>query len=126
MPDGTLCLPRTRDTSRRRWGYLTIDARISLGFGIAVTLRFRLAGIDCPEVYGPNASESGKEAAQFTRQWVDDRAGQLVLHSYKGSRDTVGIGDGAFGRWLGTVVDANNNTLSDALTEAGYTKEDDS
>src|SRR5512136_599909 len=48
-------------------------------------IRIRLADIDCPEIYGPNACEAGKRAAAYTRSWLlnnyvfldlDDETGQ--------------------------------------------------
>lgn len=104
----------------------TVNLRISLGFGITAAFRFRLAGINAPEIYGRNAEPRGQEAAQFVRDWLDVRnsghtdSSGLVVRTYKGAQATVGIGDGAFGRWLAEVIDTNiGESLGDALVEAG-------
>lgn len=104
----------------------TVDVRISLGFGLRAALRVRLLGVDTPEVYGPNASDAGRAARAFTAEWLaaimDRGAGRLVLATYKGSQQTVGIGDGAFGRWLGSFYDGmTGESLTLALTEQGWT-----
>ncbi|SNR44164.1 nuclease homologue [Haloechinothrix alba] len=100
----------------------TVDCRISLGFGLTAALRFRLSGVDCPEVYGPDASEAGQEAARFTQEWLDTHSG-IELISHKGARDTIGIGDGAFGRWLATIIADDGTSLNVALVGAGHAKE---
>lgn len=97
----------------------TVDARISLGFGLTAAFRFRVKDVDTPEVYGPNASEEGKAARQFTGDWLASRP--LHAETYKSSGTTVGIGDGAFGRWLADFIDADSaERLTDALRQSGY------
>jgi endonuclease YncB( thermonuclease family) len=99
----------------------TVDCTITLGFGITASFRFRLFGVDAPEVYGPNASQAGRDAAVFAQQWLGEHAEQLVVRTYKGAAGTVGIGDGAFGRWLGLFADpATGDTLQGALVAAGH------
>lgn len=97
----------------------TIDARISLGFGINATFRFRVAGVNTPEIFGRNASEEGRVAHQFTKDWLVGR--DLWVRTFKSSQATVGIGDGAFGRWLAEFMDATSGeTLTQALVAQGY------
>lgn len=100
----------------------TIDCVIDRGFGDRSHVRFRLAGIDTPEIYGRNASEEGHKARQFVEDWFGmDRP--VVVVSYKADYATAGIGDGAFGRWLGSFYDAETLTgLSDALIGADLAK----
>lgn len=107
----------------------TIDMRLSLGFGLTAAFRFRLRGVNTPEVYGAKASPQGKEALLFAAAWLDQRANVrtdtsgLYVRTYKTSQSTVGIGDGAFGRWAADVLDiATDDTvrsLADDLVEAG-------
>lgn len=97
----------------------TIDAVISLGFGLQATIRIRVAGIDTPELYGVEASAAGADARDFAANWLDGR--QVNVRTFKGATNTVGIGDGAFGRWLGSFEDAETGEkLVDALREAGF------
>ena len=80
----------------------TIDAQISLGFGLSATFRFRLTGIDAKEIYGANSSEEGRQAAEFVKRWLDNHfadGNKIIVQTQKTSDATVGIGDGAFGRW---------------------------
>jgi hypothetical protein len=98
----------------------TYDLRISLGFGLAETLRFRAYGIDTPERYGKKASPGGNQATAFAQAWFEKHP-NLYIRSYKGTGATVGIGDGAFGRWLADVRDFDTNeSLTDALKAAGF------
>jgi hypothetical protein len=96
----------------------TVDARISLGFGLSGAFRFRLKDVDTPELYGRAASEQGRQARDFVDLWLKDRT--LVAETYKGSEATVGLGDGAFGRWLADFIDRDSGErLSEALRSAG-------
>jgi endonuclease YncB( thermonuclease family) len=97
----------------------TLDLRLSLGFGLTAAFRFRLAGVDAPEIYGANAEPRGREAALFAAAWLDERREGLTVRTYKGSQATVGIGDGAFSRWLADVLGPDDESLGDALVEAG-------
>lgn len=110
----------------------TIDLRLSLGFGLTAALRIRLAGVNAYEMFGARAEPRGKEAAAFVSAWLDERGNGrtdttgLYVRTYKTSQSTVGIGDGAFGRWAADVLDVlpgelidNAVSLGDALVEAG-------
>jgi micrococcal nuclease len=99
----------------------TIDCQVQLGFGIVANFRFRLSGVDAPESYGPKATPEGQAAKLFTRAWLDARKGHLVVRTQKASVETVGIGDGAYGRWLASFLDDRDAaSLADALIAAGY------
>lgn len=98
----------------------TVNLRITLGFGISAAFRFRLAGIDAPEVYGADASPEGRDAAEFVTDWLAERDGELMVRTYKGAQSTVGLGDGSFGRWKCDVVGPQGESLADDLRAAGY------
>lgn len=99
----------------------TYDVRIALGFGMSATMRFRLAGVDTPEIYGANATPEGARARDFAAQWLQGRT--LVVETFRGSQSAVGVGDGAFGRWLAGFTDTDTGErLADALTDAGLGK----
>lgn len=97
----------------------TVDCRIDLGFGLQANFRFRLAFIDTPEVYGRQATARGQEATEFTKRWLVGHA-VITVRTFKAATSTVGIGDGAFGRWLGAFVAANGDDLAADLREAGF------
>lgn len=100
----------------------TVDACLDLGFGISATVRIRVANIDTPEVFGRNADPvAGPAATEFTTTWLAEQPG-LTVQTFKGSASSVGIGDGAFGRWLGTFTGADGATLDQALRDAGHEK----
>ena len=50
-----------------------MDLRVALGFGLTASFRFGLAGMDTPEIFGPNASAENHEAAELTANWLADR-----------------------------------------------------
>lgn len=92
----------------------TYDLRISLGFGMTAALRFRLKDYDAPEMYGRDAVPEGKKARDFVVSWCESR--NLAITTYKGSGETIGLGDGAFGRWLCDVWDRDTGeSLIDAM-----------
>ncbi len=98
----------------------TYDMQISLGFGLTATFRFRLVGVDTAEIYGKYAHSDGQVAKQFAEEWFEARKEQILrVQTRKSSNATVGIGDGAFGRWACDVMDETNRTLAQALREAG-------
>jgi endonuclease YncB( thermonuclease family) len=99
----------------------TIDCRVALGFGLTAAFRFRLAAIDTPEMFGQHAEARGAAAAAFTKKWLADHP-QLTVRTFKGAESTVGIGDGAFGRWLAAFVAPDGSDLAAALRSAGHVK----
>lgn len=103
----------------------TIDTRFSFGFGGTLTFRFRLFDFDAPELTGRYAdSIRGPEAKTFVEQWLENHwLNGIKIKTERGSQSTVGIGDGAFGRWLATFIDmTTGETLQDAMREAGHVK----
>ena len=69
-------------------------------------LRFRLKGIDCPEVDAPG----GATATAFTTRWLAEH-GALVVTSWKSP--------GAYGRWEGVIAGADGAILNADLVAAG-------
>ena len=93
----------------------TVDAEISVGFGLTTVQRLRLLDAWAPEVRGPERP-AGLKAAGFVSRWVGTYAGQddwpFRVQTSK---------DDAFGRWLGTIWSAIDGTcLNDALVAAGH------
>ena len=92
----------------------TVDCRINLGFGLNAVMRFRIMSVDTPET-----REAGwAEAKETTRAWLTTRTGVLV-HTYKSSQGSVGIGDGAFGRWMADF-EHDGQRLSTLLRDKGW------
>jgi micrococcal nuclease len=85
----------------------TIDCVVSLPFYLTATHRFRLLGVNCPEVHG-DTKAAGLEAAAYTRATL---LGQTV-------RIRTAKSD-SFGRWLAQVflgdVDFNQSLIDRGL-----------
>lgn len=72
----------------------TIDLEVDLGFHLKASLRFRLMGVDTPELRG--GTPESKARARAARSRVDYllRGHKLTIQTYKAD---------SFGRWLATV-----------------------
>ena len=86
----------------------TIDGIVDLGFRITLKQRFRLLGIDTPEIFGTD-----KERGKIIREFVSD----LLLN--KNVTIKTEKGD-AFGRWLATVILEDGTNVNELLLEKGY------
>jgi len=86
----------------------TIDARVDLGFYASVNIRFRLNGIDTPELTSTDASV--RMVAVKAREFVKQFNGQsITLHSYKTDK---------YGRWLADIfVQGSTKSLNQTLLE---------
>lgn len=67
----------------------TVDLAVDLGFGVTISERFRLFGLDAPEVRGPERTEGLKST-----QWL---ATQLVGLTHI---ETIRDKKGKYGRYL--------------------------
>ena len=92
----------------------TVDATIDLGFGLWASFRFRLTGVDTPE----RGHADWQRATDFTKAWFAVGDG-VTVKTQKSGPSTGGIGDGAFGRWLGEFF-RGEQSLSAALIAEGW------
>lgn len=102
----------------------TFDFEVDLGFHARTTKRFRLAGIDTAEIWGPNAEPAGTEQRDWVEQWLRDVAmhGELRIRTFKLNWN-VPLADGGFGRWAAIVYERESmEFLSDALVAEGFEK----
>lgn len=92
----------------------TVDARVDLGFTVSVNVRFRLYGIDTPELR--SSDEAVREQAKLAKQYVIDCLlnKEVLLKSYKTDK---------YGRWLADFFIEENVTISRRLVEEGLAKE---
>lgn len=91
----------------------TIAVRAHIWPGHIVETRVRLDGVDTPETRRPECEaerEAGHRAADFTRDWLSERP-SVTLHQ-------VRLGSFA-GRVIADMQDADHQSLSEALLEAG-------
>lgn len=88
----------------------TIDATVYLGFYVAASIRFRLKGINTPEM---NDSDPViREAAQRAKKRVQDLIlnKQVSLRSFKTDK---------YGRWLADIYLDQNSTINNLLINEG-------
>jgi len=102
----------------------TWDVRIDREFGDSSTFRFRASYINTPEITGPKAAterEAGLAAKAWCEQWWATHLPHgLTALSQKSSDVTVGIGDGAFGRWLADLSCTCGALYSADAVAGGY------
>lgn len=84
----------------------TVDARVDLGFTVSVDVRFRLAGLDTPELHSSDVVV--REAAQRAKQFTSDKVGgkDVLLESVKADK---------YGRWLAKIYLPDGTCLNDLL-----------
>ena len=92
----------------------TFYATVDLGFRIIADQKFRLEGIDTPEIFRPKTNEeyeAGLKAKKFVEDLILDR--EVVITTYK----NVGI----YGRYQ-AKVETYAGDLTDLLIENGFEK----
>lgn len=72
----------------------TITCKVDLGFHVSVEVKFRLFGIDTPELRG-HEREEGVRVRDIVRERILNK--QVLLKSHKGKT-------GKYGRWLAEVL----------------------
>jgi micrococcal nuclease len=90
----------------------TIDALVDLGFNIQSKIRFRLYGIDTPELRSVVAEE--RVAANLSKTQLQSMVlnKNVTLKTYRPDK---------YGRWLAEIFVENNN-VNQQLVEALYAK----
>lgn len=84
----------------------TITVDLDLGFGIVMRdQKFRLLGIDAPEVRGPERLEGLKSAVWLRDKIVNRRVTIATVKNRKGADSK-----GKFGRWLASVYLPGDHT----------------
>lgn len=87
----------------------TIDCTVDLGFYIYTKLRFRLYGIDAPEMKGETLKQ-GRISANYLKQRILNK--QVILTTYKAD---------SFGRWI-AVVFLDGTDINTEMKVNGYAK----
>jgi len=93
----------------------TVDAVVDLGFFMTAHIRFRVYGIDTPEIRGKEKVE-GLKAKQQVVDWIEGKT--VVIRTEK---------TGKFGRWLARILfqekeDGPVRDLTDSLISLGLGK----
>ena len=94
----------------------TIDASIDLGFGIYLTRKIRLAGIDTPESRTTNAKEKimGLESKDWLKHRVENAQCILIKTELPDSTEKSG-------RRIGHLyINGEETSLSTQMIDAGY------
>lgn len=90
----------------------TLDLIVDVGFYLTATLRFRLKGVDTPELADsdPDIRAKAAEATVFVQQWLNERDARARTHKADG-----------FGLWLAEVYDVETGEdLGQALMDGGF------
>lgn len=82
-------------------------------------IRIRLADIDCPEISGPEACEAGREAANYTKKWLEGKNVSLDLDDKTGKVLNFDIR-----RWI-AVCYLDGENFNKQLVGAGHAEIDD-
>jgi micrococcal nuclease len=95
----------------------TVDLNVDLGFYMTAALRFRVLGVDTPELRG--GTDETKAKAKLAKAFVEEK-----LFSATRIRVVTKKAD-SFGRWLGDVTyysphDNFSHNLAKELIEAGH------
>lgn len=87
----------------------TIDATVDLGFSVKIDVRFRLAGIDTPELKSPDVivREAAVRAKALTEAELYNK--NVTLKAIKTDK---------YGRWLAEVFLSDGSTINQKLVEA--------
>ena len=93
----------------------TVDIEVELGFEVKFFGRFRLIGVDTPEIFGVKKSseeyKQGKKAAEYVESVIPPGT-WVEIRTYAGPREK-------YGRWLCEIfVDGSN--LNQDLIDKGY------
>jgi micrococcal nuclease len=90
----------------------TVDLRVELGFGISIVERFRLAGIDAPEMRGESRMSGLAAKAGLSVLLAEYDQGPLIVRTEKDSK-------GKYGRYLATLV-RGDVIINAALVSRGH------
>lgn len=91
----------------------TCTAIVDLGFTVSVEVKFRLLGIDTPELRGGTAATKAKAAAARDRLKELVEGKEVFIDSYRGSD--------AFGRWLCVIREPDETiSVNEKLLKEGF------
>jgi micrococcal nuclease len=96
----------------------TIELNVELGFKVTVKERFRLIGVDTPEVYGVKRTSEeykrGKAASDFVKSLIPPGS-WVEIRVYAEKREK-------YGRWLCEVF-VGGKSLNETLVKKGFAME---
>lgn len=86
----------------------TVDCRVDVGFRVSIDMRFRLAGINAPEM----DTEAGK-AAKVRLMELMPQGIELLVRTQKDRQEK-------YGRYLGTFLDLDGHSINDRMFREGH------
>lgn len=104
---------------------------IDLGFEVHVKTHARLLGVNTPEMRGTERP-AGLGATRFVQQWFDQTTAtaaaagtewelRVVSHDMNHTPTSKHpTRKGKYGRWLVDIYNHNNDSLADAIRQAGH------
>jgi micrococcal nuclease len=90
----------------------TVDLLVDLGFGIKFKQRFRLYGINAPEMRG-ETKEAGKISKVYLQELIEEQT--LFIQTFKDKQ-------GKYGRYLATLF-LGDICINDIMVKNGYAVE---
>jgi len=95
----------------------TVDLEVSLGFNAYLKERFRVAGVNTPEIFGVKKNTEsymlGIKAKQFAEDFLEN--GDILIRTEKDKK-------GKYGRYIAHIYIEDKN-LSNSLIDAGLATE---
>jgi micrococcal nuclease len=91
----------------------TVDLVIDLGLDVQLTIRVRLAGVNCPE---RSAGAPWRLASEFTQEWLVAAGASVSIRTVKDRREK-------YGRYLAWVYPRggfDQPTLNQRLLDSGH------
>ncbi|MGB0362973.1 MAG: thermonuclease family protein [bacterium] len=97
----------------------TVDAVLDLGHNVQISERYRLYGINAPEM----KTDEGKAAKEAAQDWVESREGfplyiQTIKYKTKDKEKK-----GKYGRYLAIVMDGEDRQLNQWMVATGHAAE---
>jgi micrococcal nuclease len=90
----------------------TVDLDVDLGFSVFIRVRFRLLGINTPEIHGVKKTSEeyakGVLAKVKVEDWFAERDGKCLIKTADGKS----FEQGKYGRWLVRIHDRENEAVT--------------
>lgn len=86
----------------------TVDCSVDLGFRISMEMRFRLFGIDAPEM----RTEAGKASRAKLLELMPEGS-ELIVNTNKDKKEK-------YGRYLGTFINAEGENVNIRMVMSGH------
>lgn len=101
----------------------TIDFQVDLGFRMTTEQRFRLLGVDTPELRSRDIKErsAAREAKRFVEEWLVDHKSHAAEERFPWLLQTRKAD--SFGRWLAVVHCGEGHSLTQDLLDNGHAVE---